>query len=89
MTPQLAVDLMRQALMAALWVSAPLLAAGLVVGALISLFQVATSMQDSGVTTVPRLAAFLVALVVALPWMLHRLMAYTVSLFQDLSRYGR
>ncbi|HWR49655.1 MAG TPA: flagellar biosynthetic protein FliQ [Bryobacteraceae bacterium] len=89
MTPQLAVDIVRQALMAAVWVSAPLLIAGFVVGIAISLFQVATSMQDPGVTTVPRLAGFLVALAVALPWMLQRLMSYTVALFGDFARYAR
>lgn len=89
MTPHLVIDIVRQALIAAVWVSAPLLVAGFVVGIAISLFQVATSMQDPGVTTVPRLAGFLVALAVALPWMLQRLMSYTLSLFGDFARYAR
>lgn len=89
MTPQIVIDIVRQALIAAVWVSAPLLIAGFVVGIAISLFQVATSMQDPGVTTVPRLAGFLVALAVALPWMLQRLISYAVALFGDLARYAR
>jgi flagellar biosynthesis protein FliQ len=48
-----------------------------------------TSMQDSAFSTAPRLAAFLVALIVSLPWMLRQIMAYTTSILGDLSKYAR
>lgn len=84
-----AVDLFRQALMTAFWLALPLLMVGFVVGIIVSLIQVVTSMQDSSFGTVPRLAAFLVAIVVLLPWMLARMMSYTTSLLGDFSRYAR
>ena len=62
---------------------------GFVVGIVVSLIQVVTSMQDSSFGTVPRLAAFLVALVVLMPWMLTRMMTYTTGLLGDFSRYVR
>ena len=89
MTPELVVQVIRQALMAAFWVSAPLLVVGFVAGLVISLAQIATSMQDNAFSSIPRLAAFLVGLLLLLPWMLSRAMSYTVSLFGDLSRYAR
>jgi len=86
-TQTLVVQLFREALMAAFWMSLPLLAAGFVAGILISLVQIVTSMQDSAFATVPRLAAFLVALMIFLPWMLMRLVAYSALIWGDFSRY--
>ncbi len=89
MTPELVIETLRQALLTALWVSMPLLIAGFIAGVVISLVQVVTSMQDSAFSTVPRLAAFFVALLVALPWMMSRMVSYTAALLGDLGRYGR
>lgn len=89
MTPEFAVDIVRQALIAALWLSAPLLLAGLVAGVVVSVIQIATAIQDTAFSAVPRLAAFLAAGFLFLPWMLTRLCAYTASLLGDLGRYAR
>jgi flagellar biosynthetic protein FliQ len=89
MTPELVVQVTRQALMAAFWLSAPLLVIGFIAGLVISLVQIATSIQDNAFSSVPRLVAFLVGLLFLLPWMLSRAMSYTISLFGDLGRYAR
>jgi len=89
MTTDLVIQIMRQALMAAFWLAAPLLLIGFVAGLVISLVQIATSMQDSAFSTIPRLVAFLAGLLLLLPWMLSRSMSYTISLFGDFSRYAR
>jgi flagellar biosynthetic protein FliQ len=89
MTPETVVDIMRQALLAAFWLAAPLLAIGFFVGIAISLVQIATSMQDNAFSTIPRLLAFLAGLLFQLPWMLQKTMGYTIALFGDLSRYVR
>jgi flagellar biosynthetic protein FliQ len=80
--------MVRETLMATFWLSAPLLAIGLVAGVLISLLQIVTSIQDSAFSTVPRLLAFLAGIILLLPWMLMRLMAYTIGLLGNLSRYA-
>ena len=89
MTPDFAVETVRQALITTFWLSAPLLAVGFVAGVLISLIQILTSIQDSAFSTVPRLAAFLGGGFLLLPWMLMKIMAYTSSLFGDLGRFAR
>jgi flagellar biosynthesis protein FliQ len=89
MTPDFAVQLVRETLMAAFWLAAPVLAVGFAAAVVISLLQILTSIQDSTFSTVPRLAAVLAALIVAMPWMLQRAMAYMITLFGDLSRYAR
>jgi flagellar biosynthesis protein FliQ len=89
MTPETVVQILRQALTMVIWISAPLLAVGLVVGIVVSLAQIVTSIQDTGFSTIPRLAAFVVSFLLALPWMLQKMTAYTVAIFGDLSRYAR
>jgi flagellar biosynthetic protein FliQ len=85
---QQVVDLVRQALMTTFWLGLPLLALGFAAGVVVSLVQIVTSIQDSAFGTVPRLVAFLVGLVLFLPWMLMRLTVYTTTLLGDLSRYA-
>ena len=89
MTPETVVQLIRQALMTTFWLCAPLLAIGFIAGLVISLVQIATSMQDNAFSTIPRLLAFLAGLLFLLPWMLQRTMSYTIFLFGDFSRYAR
>jgi flagellar biosynthetic protein FliQ len=89
MTPELVVEVIRQALITALWLSAPLLITGFCVGIAVSLLQIVTSIQDTGFNTIPRLLAFLGVLLVSMPWMLRQIVTYTGTMFGDLSRYAR
>lgn len=89
MTPELAVQIVRQALMTAFVLAAPLLALGFAVGIAVSLVQILTSIQDTAFNAIPRLAAFLGGVALALPWMLQKMTAYTVGLLGDLTRYGQ
>ena len=88
MTPENAIHVIREALMAAFWLSAPLLALGFCVGIVMNLIQVATSLQDSAFSTFPRLVAFLGGLVLLMPWMLNKLTSYTSTVFTDIAKYG-
>ena len=88
MTPEFAIQIVRDALMTAFWLAGPLLLIGFIVGIAISLVQILTSIQDPAFNAVPRLVAFLGAFILAMPWMLHKLTAYTVLLLGDLNRYA-
>ena len=89
MTTAAVVDLIRNLMMTTFWLSLPLLAVGFVAGIVISLVQILTSIQDSSFSSVPRLSAFLGAMLLAMPWMLQKIMAYTSALFGDLGRFAR
>ena len=84
-----AVNLARQALMMAFIVSAPILAVGFVVGIVVSIVQILTSMQDPAFNTVPRLAAFLAGILLLLPWMTERMVVYTTGLIAGMAAYAR
>lgn len=79
---------MRGAFLTTFWLSLPLLAVGFAVGIVMSLAQIVTSIQDSSFSSVPRLAAFLGAMLLAMPWMLGKIIAYTTALFGDLGRFA-
>jgi flagellar biosynthetic protein FliQ len=77
------IGLSRQTLETALWVGAPLLLIVTVVSLLINVGQVLTSLQDVTISTVPRLAVVAVTSFLLMPWMLRRLVIFTLQLFSD------
>lgn len=89
MTPDSVAELLRHTLLAAFWIAMPLLAIGFAAGVIISLAQIVTSIQDTGFSAIPRLVVFVVAMVLLMPWMIQRMIAYTTALLGDLGRYAR
>lgn len=85
MTQQLAVEICKNAIYTALLVAAPMLIAGLVVGILISLFQSVTQIHEMTLTFIPKILAVVLVLIVALPWIMNLLLAYTTELFALMS----
>src|SRR4029079_18367241 len=88
MTNATVVDLIRNLFLTTFWLSVPVLAAGFVIGILVSLAQFLHSSQDSSFSTVPRVIVFLGALLVSMPSMLSKLMSYTTALLGDLGRFA-
>ena len=80
----LAIELGRQAIMVSLLVSAPILAAGLVVGLAVSVFQAVTQIHEMTLTFIPKIVAMTLVMVLVLPWMLNQLLDYTRNLFERL-----
>ena len=89
MTAHTVADIIRSTLMTAFWAVLPLMVVGFVAGVAINLLQIVTSIQDPSFSAVPRLLAFLAAVVVFLPWMLTRLVGFTTALLGDLGRYAQ
>ncbi len=87
MTPDMVTELMRQLMKEAIILAAPVLIATVLLSFVLSLVQTLTSLQEQSLTSVPRLAAIALLLLVAMPWFLERLAAYTRLLFTDLHRY--
>lgn len=87
MTPDMVAELLRQLMKEAMILSAPVLIAAVLLGFVLSLFQTLTSLQEQSLTSVPRLGAVAVILLVGMPWFLTRMAAYTQLLITDLHRY--
>jgi flagellar biosynthetic protein FliQ len=73
---------------AALIVAAPLLAATLIVGLLVSVVQVATQIQEITLSYVPKLLAAALVLLALGGWMLGRLNQFATSLYQTIPSLG-
>jgi flagellar biosynthetic protein FliQ len=87
MTPDLVAELLRQLMKEAMILAAPLLIATALLSFVLSLFQTLTSLQEQLLTSVPRLAAVAMILLVGMPWFLGRMADYTHLLLVDLHRY--
>jgi flagellar biosynthetic protein FliQ len=83
------IELTRRTLEAAFVVSAPVLGAAMLVSALISIAQVLTSMQDATLSTVPRIAAVGAFAFWLAPWMMRKLVMFTISLFGDFHHFAQ
>ena len=77
------IALMRSTLELAFFLAAPILVIATVVSLVVNVGQVLTSLQDQTISTVPRLAAVAAALLLFLPWMLRRLMVFTIGMWTD------
>jgi flagellar biosynthesis protein FliQ len=87
MGPDQTVEIMRKLLMEAMLLSSPLLVTACLVSLVVSLIQTLTSVQEQTLTAVPRLVVVFVVTVAVLPWMVHRLVGFTVHMFTDLHKY--
>jgi flagellar biosynthetic protein FliQ len=85
----LAVDVGREALWIAVKLSFPILLSALVVGALISVLQAATQVQDQTLNQVPKMFTVAAAVFVLLPWILAVLAEYTHGLVTDMGMWFR
>jgi flagellar biosynthesis protein FliQ len=75
------INLAAQAMSLGLKVAGPLLAVGLVIGLLVSIFQAVTQIQEQSLSLVPKIIGIAVVVMVLGPWMLGQLVAYTTALF--------
>ncbi|MGX4643497.1 flagellar biosynthesis protein FliQ [Massilia sp. SYSU DXS3249] len=82
MSPDIAVDLVAEALRVVMLLVMVLVVPGLIIGLLVALFQAATQINEQTLSFLPRLLVTLVALILAGHWMTGYLMDYCVSVFQ-------
>ena len=88
MSQELVMKLAKDALQVTLMISGPLLLVSLVVGIVVSIFQVVTSIQDMTLSLVPRMLAVFVVFLLLLPWALHLLIGFSAQLFGNLGRFA-
>nr|WP_256489326.1 flagellar biosynthetic protein FliQ [Pleionea sp. CnH1-48] len=75
---------MAEMLEVAAWIAAPVLAGSLLVGLLISIFQVVTQIQEMTLTFVPKLIAAVIILIVMGHWMLSLWKNFAIELISNI-----
>ena len=84
MTPEVAVDLFRDALWLTTLMVAVLVVPSLLVGLVVAMFQAATQINEQTLSFLPRLLVMLITLIVAGPWLVQKFMEYITSLYTSI-----
>ena len=89
MTVDMIIGLAAEAIKVTLLLAAPMLGVGLVIGLIVSIFQAVTQIQEMTLTFVPKIVAVMLALIIALPWMINVMLTYAQKLFSNIPMYIR
>ena len=84
MTPELVMNLGRQAVEMTLILAGPLLLSALAVGLIVSIFQAATQINEQTLSFIPKLVGMFIVLLLAGPWMLQLFVDYIRQLFEKI-----
>ena len=84
MNPELIVHISSETLKAILLISMPMLLSGLIVGIIISIIQVMTQIQEMTLTFVPKIIVVFITMMICGPWMLRKLMDFTINIFSNI-----
>jgi len=75
-------DVVRQALLLALKIAAPILGAGVAIGLIIAIFQSVTSIQEQTLTFVPKIFGMIAVAILLISWIAHRIGQFAIEMFQ-------
>jgi len=88
MSQELVMAVAREAVLATLYISAPVLVISLIVGLSVSVFQATTQIQEPTLTFVPKIVAVFISMLFFGGWMLTMLIQLTLSIFAHLGSFG-
>lgn len=81
MSEEAVLEIGRNGIWVVLQLSAPIMAAGLIIGLIIALFQALTTIQEMTLTFVPKIIVIFLSLLVLLPFMMTTLIEFTQELY--------
>lgn len=82
MTADQAIDVVRESLTMMLLISAPILAAALVIGLLVSLVQAVTQIQEQTLSFVPKIVGMGLVAIFVTPWAISLILEFADRMFQ-------
>ncbi|MGD9591853.1 MAG: flagellar biosynthesis protein FliQ [Candidatus Berkiella sp.] len=84
MTPEIVIDVMREAILVLLVVVSVLILPSLLVGVCISIFQAATQINEQSLSFVPRLITVFITLMLAAPWLIRVVTDFTHNIIEQI-----
>ena len=87
MTPEMTLKLFGDGFLLVVLMVSVLVVPSLIVGLVVSVFQAATQINEQTLSFLPRLIVTLIALMLAGPWLLTKLIDFTNHLMSNLSQY--
>ena len=85
MTAETVIEIGQYAMRTVLFVAGPMLAAGMIVGLIISIFQAATQINEMTLAFVPKIVAVFLVLVLSLPWAIGQLTDFATAMFERIA----
>jgi flagellar biosynthetic protein FliQ len=85
MTEEVVIGIIKEAFFTTFIIILPVLGVSLVVGIFISIFQAATSIQEMTLTFVPKILVTAIAIIFLLPWMMDKIVSFTLKIFSMFS----
>jgi flagellar biosynthesis protein FliQ len=85
MSTEAILRILREGLLLVLIISAFPLAASMLVGFVVSLFQATTQIQEQTLSFVPKMLAIFLTLAIAGPWMLWQAVRFTTAIFDSIA----
>ena len=89
MSPEFVIGFARQSIELALMIALPMLGIGMFVGIVISVIQAATQIQEMTLTFIPKVVSIFIALLLAFPWIMDKMISFTTNLFLNIPEYIR
>lgn len=83
MTEEIVIEILKEAFYLTFIIILPVLGVSLIVGVIISIFQAATSIQEMTLTFVPKILITAVTIIFLLPWMIDKMTAFCLKIFQS------
>ena len=87
MDSELFLTIFQKAILLIMLTAAPMLIAAIVIGLAVSIVQSVTQIQEQTLTFVPKIFAALLALIVAMPWMVDTFTTTTKELFEYIKEF--
>jgi flagellar biosynthesis protein FliQ len=84
MTPEFAIELLKNMIYQALSIATPILVVAMVIGLAISLFQAVTTIHEQTLAFVPKALAVVGILLLLLPWIVRSLVEFTTAVIQKM-----
>ena len=84
MNPEFAIELLKNMMLQALAVAAPVLITAMVVGLAVSLFQAVTTIHEQTLVFVPKILAVVAVMLLLMPWMVRSLIEFTTAVIEKI-----
>jgi flagellar biosynthetic protein FliQ len=81
------IGLAQQVIFLVLEIVGPILIVGMVVGLIINILQATTQIQEQTLSFIPKIAAVVIVLFLAGPWMLSLIINFTTQILGNLNQY--
>jgi flagellar biosynthetic protein FliQ len=89
MTPEFAIELLKNTIFQAVTLALPILMTAMVIGLAVSLFQAVTTIHEQTLSFVPKALGIVALMVILLPWMLRTAMQFTIMVIEKMPEMAR